>query len=85
MMNQEQPQPKKESTSSVILKVILILISVLLVLAIGTWPGRTFAGDSLLEGPESYSLHRHPTFHILRRTFMTIFAVDRAQNIQPMV
>jgi hypothetical protein len=52
MMNQEQPQPKKESTSSVILKVILILISVLLVLVVGTWLGRTFAGDSLPEGPE---------------------------------
>ena len=52
MTNQGQPQPKKESTSRVILKVVLILIGVLLVLVIGIWLGRTFAGDSLPEGPE---------------------------------
>ena len=52
MTNQEQPQPKMESASSVILKVVLILIGVLLVLVIGIWLGRIFAGDSLPEGPE---------------------------------
>ena len=52
MTNQEQLQPKKESASSVILKVVLILIGVLLVLVIGVWLGRTIAGDSLPEGPE---------------------------------
>lgn len=50
--NQDLPQTQKESTSSKILKVILILIGVLLILVIGMWLGRTFAGDSLPEGPE---------------------------------
>jgi hypothetical protein len=52
MPNQDHPQPQKESTNSVILKIVLILNGVLLVLMIGIWLGRTFAGDALPEGPE---------------------------------
>ena len=52
MTIQEQSQPKKESTSSVILKVFLILLGVLIVLVVGILLGRAFAGDSLPEGPE---------------------------------
>jgi uncharacterized protein YgiM (DUF1202 family) len=52
MTTQEQSQTTKESTGSVILKVILIVAGVGLVLVIGIWLGRTLAGETLPESPE---------------------------------
>jgi len=85
MTNQQQPQPKKESISSVILKVVLILIGVLLVLVIGIWLGTHLQVTHFLKVRRSYRRHRHPAFLMLWRTFMSIFAAGRAQNIRPFV